>query len=84
MNKIKRVFISLVALLVIVLSSVDAGASTFRRKRKKERKDDLVYGKNWDKMDGDLDRAIQGRRVPRRRIPRNRRDNRSRYRRNRN
>jgi hypothetical protein len=47
-------------MLAFLIPDNSLEASSFRRRRTKERKDDTVYGKDWSSMDRDFDRAING------------------------
>jgi hypothetical protein len=47
---------------IFLFTSIDSSnASSFIRRRDREHRDDSRHGKNWDKMDKDLDNQIDGR-----------------------
>ncbi len=61
MKKIIKLFTWFMLFITLTFFSAPvANASSFRRKKKRVPKSDSYYGKNWSKMDGDLDRLIDG------------------------
>ncbi len=61
MKKIFKLLLSTIIILLLSFSTFsDLDASSFKRKKKKVPKSDLYYGKNWSKMDADLDKRIDG------------------------
>lgn len=61
-NILKKTTSILIALILCFYAVNEISASSFRRRKKKVPKSDKFYGKNWTRMDEDLDRSIEGRR----------------------
>ena len=61
MNKIKKTLtITLIIFSFVFIWESQSEASSFVRRRPKERTDDSVYGRNWDRMDRHMDEMIDG------------------------
>lgn len=62
MKKIINVFVTALILFgLITYFAINSEASSFVRRQKKERTDDSVHGRNWDRMDRLMDEMIDGR-----------------------